>query len=248
MKSRRTRRGCARMTRRSCSAIARASQADTGWSPQIPLEKTVDDLLDYWRSQTVAAYGTPSAVTSVARSLDVANKRRNNGLPARMATHQLLFDLGRSPTTRDIAQAREGRRCRRAARRAVAAATPPPTRKSAASPRSIVSRACPSASGPSIRIAAARTAATTASRGSYQSHLELDADDQFASVIFVKTNFVEVLRRELDKPSWTKESDRLRHRHRPVSANRRHLQDCRAACSRRCATPRRRSASSPRGR
>ncbi len=27
-------------------------QADTGWSPQIPLEKTVDDLLTYWRSLT----------------------------------------------------------------------------------------------------------------------------------------------------------------------------------------------------
>jgi GDP-4-dehydro-6-deoxy-D-mannose reductase len=25
-------------------------QADTGWAPQIPLEQTVDDLLDYWRS------------------------------------------------------------------------------------------------------------------------------------------------------------------------------------------------------
>ena len=58
----------------------------------------------------------------------------------------------------------------------------------------------------------------------YQTHLELDADDQFASVIFIKTNFVEVLRRELDKPSWAKESDRLRHGHRSVSADRRHLQ------------------------
>lgn len=26
-------------------------QADTGWSPQIPLEQTVDDLLAYWRQQ-----------------------------------------------------------------------------------------------------------------------------------------------------------------------------------------------------
>lgn len=26
--------------------------ADTGWSPQIPIEKTVDDLLAYWRQQT----------------------------------------------------------------------------------------------------------------------------------------------------------------------------------------------------
>lgn len=27
-------------------------EADTGWSPEIPLEKTVDDLLTYWRSLT----------------------------------------------------------------------------------------------------------------------------------------------------------------------------------------------------
>jgi DNA repair photolyase len=39
----------------------------------------------------------------------------------------------------------------------------------------------------------------------YQSQLELDADDQFASVIFVKTNLVEVLAGEIDKPSWTRE-------------------------------------------
>lgn len=39
----------------------------------------------------------------------------------------------------------------------------------------------------------------------YQTQLGLNADDDFASVIFVKTNFVEVLRRELDKPSWTGE-------------------------------------------
>jgi DNA repair photolyase len=39
----------------------------------------------------------------------------------------------------------------------------------------------------------------------YQTQLELNAGDDFASVIFVKTNFVEVLRRELDKPSWTQE-------------------------------------------
>ena len=40
----------------------------------------------------------------------------------------------------------------------------------------------------------------------YQSQLELERRRSLASVIFVKTNFVEVLRRELDKPSWTKES------------------------------------------
>jgi DNA repair photolyase len=33
----------------------------------------------------------------------------------------------------------------------------------------------------------------------------MDCDDEFASVILVKTNFVTVLRRELDKPTWTRE-------------------------------------------
>ena len=37
----------------------------------------------------------------------------------------------------------------------------------------------------------------------YHSHLELDTDDQFSSVILVKVNFPEVLRRELTRPSWT---------------------------------------------
>jgi DNA repair photolyase len=39
----------------------------------------------------------------------------------------------------------------------------------------------------------------------YQTQFELGSDDEFASIIFVKTNFVEVLRRELRRPSWTGE-------------------------------------------
>ena len=39
----------------------------------------------------------------------------------------------------------------------------------------------------------------------YQSQLELGAGDEFSSMIFVKTNFVEVLGRELDHPRWTRE-------------------------------------------
>jgi DNA repair photolyase len=38
----------------------------------------------------------------------------------------------------------------------------------------------------------------------YQTQLELAADDEFSSLIFVKTNFVEVLSRELDHPRWTR--------------------------------------------
>jgi DNA repair photolyase len=39
----------------------------------------------------------------------------------------------------------------------------------------------------------------------YQAQFELDSDDQFSSVILVKTNFVEVLRRELSSPRWSRE-------------------------------------------
>jgi DNA repair photolyase len=39
----------------------------------------------------------------------------------------------------------------------------------------------------------------------YHTQFELDADDEFASVILVKRNFVEVLQRELDRPAWTRE-------------------------------------------
>jgi DNA repair photolyase len=39
----------------------------------------------------------------------------------------------------------------------------------------------------------------------YHTQFELGPDDEFSSLIFVKTNFADVLRRELDKPSWTRE-------------------------------------------
>ena len=39
----------------------------------------------------------------------------------------------------------------------------------------------------------------------YHVQFEMDSDDQFASVILVKHNIVDVLQRELDKPSWTRE-------------------------------------------
>lgn len=39
----------------------------------------------------------------------------------------------------------------------------------------------------------------------YQTQFELNSDDQFASIIFVKINFAETLRKELARPSWTRE-------------------------------------------
>jgi DNA repair photolyase len=40
----------------------------------------------------------------------------------------------------------------------------------------------------------------------YHTQFGLGADDEFASIIFVKTNLVQVLRRELQKPGWTNET------------------------------------------
>jgi DNA repair photolyase len=39
----------------------------------------------------------------------------------------------------------------------------------------------------------------------YHVQFEMNADDEFASVILVKRNVVEVLRRELDRPAWKRE-------------------------------------------
>lgn len=122
-----------------------------------------------------------------------------------MATHPLLFDLGRSPTTRDIAElVKDG---------GVAALPDARRRGDAATYQEI---RCRSALN---RVKGMPFFKWTLNpyRGcthgchycfarKYQPHLELDAGDHFASVIFVKTNFVTVLRRELDKPSWARES------------------------------------------
>jgi DNA repair photolyase len=39
----------------------------------------------------------------------------------------------------------------------------------------------------------------------YHTQFELGSGDEFSSVIFVKTNFADVLRRELDRPSWPRD-------------------------------------------
>jgi DNA repair photolyase len=39
----------------------------------------------------------------------------------------------------------------------------------------------------------------------YQTQFELGPGDEFSSIIFVKTNFADVLRRELDRPTWKRE-------------------------------------------
>jgi DNA repair photolyase len=122
-----------------------------------------------------------------------------------MATHQLLFDLGATPTTRDVANLVKegGLSALPDAKRRGDAATYQEVRCRSALNR-VKGKAYMQWSLNPYRGCTHGCHYCFARR--YHSHLELGAGDQFASVIFVKVNFVEVLRRELDKPSWKKES------------------------------------------
>jgi DNA repair photolyase len=115
----------------------------------------------------------------------------------------VLFDLGRTPTTRDVAaMVKEG---------GVAALAGAQRRADDATYQEI---RCRSALNQVHGMPFKWT--LNAYRGcthgchycfarKYQPQLELGAGDDFASVIFVKTNIVEVLARELDKPAWKRE-------------------------------------------
>jgi DNA repair photolyase len=122
-----------------------------------------------------------------------------------MATVLPLFDLGRTPTTRDIAQLVKdgGISALPDARRRGDAATYQEIRCRSALNRC---RGMPFMKWTLNPYRGCTHGCHYCFARKYQPHLELDADDSFASVIFIKTNFVDVLRRELDKPSWAKES------------------------------------------
>jgi DNA repair photolyase len=119
-----------------------------------------------------------------------------------MHTAPLLFDLGRpAPTTRQIADlVREG---------GGAAALTEATRRADAARYQEVR--CRSALNPVKGMPFQWTlnpyrgcthACHYCYARRYHTQFELGADDEFASIIFVKTNFVSMLRRELQKPSW----------------------------------------------
>jgi DNA repair photolyase len=121
-----------------------------------------------------------------------------------MSTHPLLFDLGAvKPTTRDIANiVRDG---------GAAALTEAERRADAARYQEVTCRSALNAvKGMPFNWTLNPYRGCThgchycfARR--YHVQFEMDADDEFASVILVKQNFVEVLQRELDRPSWTRE-------------------------------------------
>jgi DNA repair photolyase len=121
-----------------------------------------------------------------------------------MEESALLFDLGRRlPTTRDVARmVKEG---------GVAALTEAERRADAASYQEIRCRsALNGVKGMPFNWTLNPYRGCTHGchycfARKYQTHLELGADDEFASVIFVKVNFVDVLRKELAHPKWTRE-------------------------------------------
>ncbi len=122
-----------------------------------------------------------------------------------MATHPLLFDLGRSPTTRDVANLVKdgGLAALPDARRRGDAATYQEVRCRSALNRV---KGMPYMKWTLNPYRGCTHGCHYCFARRYQNQLELNAGDHFASVIFIKTNFVEVLRRELDKPSWAKET------------------------------------------
>jgi DNA repair photolyase len=121
-----------------------------------------------------------------------------------MPTHPLLFDLGvRKPTTRDVALlVKEG---------GTAALTEAERRADQASYQEVTCRsALNRVQGMPFDWTLNPYRGCThgchycfARR--YHVQFEMNSDDEFASVILVKSNFVEVLRRELDRPSWTRD-------------------------------------------
>jgi DNA repair photolyase len=122
-----------------------------------------------------------------------------------MDTHPLLFDLGpRQPTTRDIAdRVKEG---------GTAALTDAERRADEARYQEVSCRsALNRVEGMPFNWTLNPYRGCThgchycfARR--YHVQFEMNADDEFASVILVKRNFVEVLARQLDRPSWTREN------------------------------------------
>ena len=156
---------------------------------------------------------TPGEGFSLAEQpLDSANKTRNN---AGVSTHPLLFDLGRSPTTRDVANL---------VKAGGVSALPSALRRGDAATYQEVR--CKSALN-HVKGMPFFKWTLNPYRGcthgchycfarKYQHQLELNSGDEFACGDFVKT-LRRGVARELDKPST--KSDRLRHGDGSVSTD-----------------------------
>src|SRR4029079_14066566 len=121
-----------------------------------------------------------------------------------MGTHPLLFDLGaRRPTTREVAKTvKDGGTAAltEAERRA------DPARHQQVTCRSALNRVEGMPFNWTLNPYRGCThGCHYCFARRYQTQFELGPDDEFSSLIFVKVNFAEVLRQELDKPSWTRD-------------------------------------------
>ena len=121
-----------------------------------------------------------------------------------MATFPLLFDLGRSPTTRDVARLVKdgGLEALPDARRRGDAATYQDIRCRSALNRV---KGMPFFKWTLNPYRGCTHGCHYCFARRYHAQFEMDADDEFASVILVKGNLADVLARELDRPSWTRE-------------------------------------------
>jgi len=126
------------------------------------------------------------------------------GLPPNQAVRPLLFDLGpRTPTTREIAQTVKTA--------GTSALTDAERRADLARYQEVACRsALNRVEGMPFKWTLNPYRGCThgchycfARR--YHVQFEMNADDEFASMILVKRNFAEVLARELDRPSWSRE-------------------------------------------
>ena len=120
-----------------------------------------------------------------------------------MASQSTLFDLERRPTSRDIAiLVREGGEgaLTEAQRRADAA------RYQEIQCRAALNRTVGMPFNWTLNPYRGCThACEYCFARKYQHQLELGADDTFSTLILVKVNLIDVLRKELDKPSWQRE-------------------------------------------
>ena len=245
-RSRSTPRACGRTTCRSSRATAAAIRAELGWTPH--------DLASSRRCATRSTGGgarrdreTEDSVTSdrlYAGSspdfrLPSADERRY-GDPWRRAA-PAVPRTSSAPTLRDVADA-----VREAGiewlRTRASAPTRRATRKCTSAPRSRRSKGMPFKWALNPYRGCTHACEYCYAR-KYQRHLELGAGDDFSSLILVKRNLPEVLRRELARAGVGTRDRRGRHRDRSVSADRRSLPDHATLPRSARATPERRSRS-----
>ena len=179
---------------RCCSAIRPGSATSWAGRRLVPLEQTLDDILDYWRAAQCdegydeRTYGETRA--SFRPSIWPHSRSCSTSAPAKPTT-RAIADLvkrgGTAALTEAEARADQARYQEVTCRSALNRVEGMPFNWTL-NPYRGCTHGC--------HYCFARR---------YHVQFEMNADDEFASVILVKHNIVDVLARELDRPSWTRE-------------------------------------------